>query len=143
LVAGDNGTQWGIPGAQCLCAGHDIRLDTEMLMGEPKSGSSESGDHFVDNEEDAIPVANLPDAGPIILGGNLHTVGLHDWLADQGSHMLWTFQLDLPLEVPDADFRVGFVVQPVDVSVAGRTGNETVSGNARIWDFTDGKPIGN
>ena len=53
--------------AECLCYGHDVGSNIEMLNGEHPARAGKARLHFVRNEEHAVVVENLLDAPKIVL----------------------------------------------------------------------------
>src|SRR3954453_2594001 len=80
-----------ISGGHRLRHRHDVGLDAEMLASEPGAGAAETGDHFINDEEHLIAVANLAHPREITGRRNLDTMRLHDGLGDEGCDQLWPF----------------------------------------------------
>ena len=49
---------------------HHVRHHAELLGGERRAESAEAGDHLVEDEQDAVAVADLADALEVALGRN-------------------------------------------------------------------------
>jgi hypothetical protein len=52
-----------------LATGDQVRRDAEGLRGEGLAGAAEAGDDLVEDQQDAVPVADLAQALQVALGG--------------------------------------------------------------------------
>src|SRR4051794_28691929 len=62
LWPGDHSTHRHVAGREGFRHRHDVRFDSVVFACEPRSGTTESRDHFIDDQQNAIAVADLANA---------------------------------------------------------------------------------
>ena len=65
LLAHDHGSEGHGAAADALGQGHDVGHHVPVLAGEPAPGAPEAGEDLVEDEQDAVAVADLPDRGEV------------------------------------------------------------------------------
>ena len=78
---------------------HDVGHDVPVLAAEPPSGAPEPGHHLVEDEQDAVPVADLTDGGEVARRRDEHAVGAGHRLQDHRGDGLGPLVLQDLLEV--------------------------------------------
>ena len=61
-----------------------VGLDAPVFQAPHPPGPSESGDHLVGDQQHAVPVADIPHHGPVLVARHRRAGGLCDGLADEG-----------------------------------------------------------
>ena len=102
-------------------------------------GASEAGDDLVDDEENAVPVADLPDDRPVFPRRGADAEGLLDRLADEGHDLARVLELDESLDVPGAGEVARRVGEVQGAPVAVRRLGEDGAGRKRLHHLPDGK----
>ena len=82
-----------------LGARDDVRRHAEFLRGERRAGAAEAGDHLVEDQQDAVLVADLAQALEIALRRNQHAGRTRDRLDDHRGDRRCVVQRDQPLEI--------------------------------------------
>jgi uncharacterized protein YyaL (SSP411 family) len=85
-AADDDATQWHIPGVDPLGEADEIGRHAPVVDREPLAAACEPGHDLVAHHHDAVPVAEVPDAGEVAVGRNEDAVRAHDRLEDDGRH---------------------------------------------------------
>ena len=74
-----------------LGEGDQVRVDVPVLHPEPASGASEAGDHLVQDQQQAVAIANLPQEAEVLRGRHQDPTGSLDGLGDHGGDGLGSF----------------------------------------------------
>ena len=91
----DRQTERPVPGGCSFGRDEEIGAKTEVIRGEPLSGSPESGHDFVGEDEDAVAPADLVDRLPVPIGWDgCSAGGASDRLRDEDCHVLRACLLD-------------------------------------------------
>ena len=98
LLGPDGGPQLHVAGGDALGRGQDVGLDVEVLDAEPLAGPAPAGHDLVDDQQDAVLVAELAQALHVALRRDDDAVGPHDRLHDDGGHALGVVVHELFLE---------------------------------------------
>ncbi len=109
---------------------HDIRHDAEIIEGERRAETAEAGDDLVEDEQDAVLVADRAQPLEIALGRHQHAGGAGDRLDDDGGDGRGIMQgddalklvgeLDAVLRLAAREGVAGGVVGVADVVDAGQ-----------------------
>ena len=89
--------------------GHQVRLDAEIVGGERRGEAAEAGDDFIEDQQDAVLVAQLAQTFQITLGRDQHAGGAGHRFDDDGGDVGGVMQGDDALEFigqVDAVFRL-------------------------------------
>ncbi len=97
---------------EALGAGEDVGDHAPFLGGKARAQAAESGDHLVEDEEDAVLVAELAQALEVALGRRQHAGGARDRLDDHGRDGRSVVDID------DAQQLVGEVRAPRGLAAA-------------------------
>ncbi len=120
LPPGDDGPQGIIPRPHSFGQRHHVRLGVPVLVGEEFAGPAEGGHHLVEDEEDAVFLADPLDDHEIFIGRNHRAGGgAADGFGHEGGHVFGSLIQDGRFQVPgapDAAFRIlRAVMAPVAV----------------------------
>lgn len=97
-----------IAGAQPLGDGHQVRRHALLLGGEQAAGAAHAAHHLVEDQEDAVAIADLAHALEIARHGGHRAERRADHrLGDEGHHVLRPQALDLALELLGQPLAVG------------------------------------
>ena len=66
ILARDGSADGQVAAGEGFGDGEDVGLDAPVLRREPLAGAAEAGDDLIADEEDAVPVADLADGGPVL-----------------------------------------------------------------------------
>jgi len=94
LSAGDNGTHRDGAVGDLLGDAHQIRRHAEGVGAEHGAGATETGDDFVEDQQDVVLVADLTQAFEIAFGRRQDTCRTGHGLDDQGGDVGGVVQLD-------------------------------------------------
>ncbi len=100
--------------AQSLGDRLDVRRDAFLLPGVARAGAAHAAHHLVEDEERAVPIADLADGAEISLRRR-HAAGgrAHHRLGDERRHVLRAKTLEFRLQLghqPRDEIRLGFAV---------------------------------
>jgi hypothetical protein len=84
---------------QALGAGDEVRHHVEMVRGEGRAEPPEAGDDLVEDQEDAVLRADLPQPLEVALGRDQDAGGARHGLHDHGGHGLGAMQRHDPLQL--------------------------------------------
>ena len=85
----------GVAGAQPLTHGHDVRLDRDLVGGQPGPDPADSSHHLVEADQEAVLLTTLGEAQPEALGGRVAGErGRADRLAEERSDRPWARRRD-------------------------------------------------
>ena len=141
-LAGDCRAHREVAGGHRLGHRHDVGFDAEVLAREPGAGTSEAGDHLVDDQQHVVAVADLAHPREVACRRNLHAMRLHDGLGDEGCDEFRPFALDVLFEKIGAIVAILLVAHAERIAVAGRAGNEAGARNAGLGDVARAEPVG-
>ena len=68
LAARDHGAERDVARVDPLGDGDDVGHDVPVLAGEPPAGAPEAGHHLVEDQQDAVAVADLPHRLQVAVG---------------------------------------------------------------------------
>ncbi len=88
-----------VAGVDALGEGQQVRDDALVRGDEPAAGPPEAGHHLVEDEDDAVPVAQLPHTGEVAGRGQHDAGGAGDRLEQDGRDGLRALELDDLLEM--------------------------------------------
>ena len=71
-----------------------------MFDAEPFPGPSKAADDLVDDEENSVFVADLPDDFPVLFGRGIGSESLLNGFSNKGRDLFRVFELDDPLDIP-------------------------------------------
>src|SRR4030095_5328215 len=92
--------QWNVPGRQSFAQGHDVRRDLPMVDCKVRSGTAQSCHYLVNDEQNTVFSAYLPDSLPIGLTGNSCPQGRADYgLGDKSHDVVGAMQEDRLLQL--------------------------------------------
>lgn len=77
---------------QTLGAGDDVRQHAELVGRPVRAQAAEAGDHLVEDQQDAVAVADFAQAPQIALGRDQHAGGAGHRLDDDGGDGGWVVQ---------------------------------------------------
>src|SRR5262249_36859359 len=80
--------------AQALAEAQYIRRDAKRFGGEHLPGPSNAGDNLIENQEDVVSVAGLPEQRQVLFWRIDDPAGVADRLNDERCHRLGIFHLD-------------------------------------------------
>ncbi len=104
--------------------GDHVAGDSVLLAGEQRAGAPHPAHDLVEDQEDAVVVADLADAPEVARhGGHGARRGADHGLRDEGEHRLRAELFELGLELvgrPQAVVLLGLVIVAVAIGVAGR-----------------------
>ena len=109
-------TDRGVGGGEALRGGDEVRRDAEALGCEPVAEAPEAGDHLVEAEQDAVPVAQLAHPFEVARGRHERAAAVLDRLDDDHRHRLGPGLADRPLELVQqegGELLLGLVGRPV------------------------------
>ncbi len=111
-----DGPHRDVAAGQPLGIGDDVALHAEMLGAEHLAGPPEAADDLVDDEEDAVGVADPAQPGEVVRMGNLDRAGYRDGLGNHRGDRARAFARNQRLELREGEFgRAGpfAVAEPV------------------------------
>ena len=91
LIADANTAQREIAGSDGLGKLNEVGLNAPVLEAKHFSGSAKAGDHLVRYQQHIILIANLPDAGKIIILRNDNTAGTLNRFGNKHGHCIGAF----------------------------------------------------
>ncbi len=101
LGAHEHGADRREAAAQALGDRHQVRRDALLLAGVQGARAAHAAHHLVEDQQDAVPVADLADALEVAVDRRDGARrGAADRLGDEGDHCLGPQLLDLGLELP-------------------------------------------
>ena len=100
VLARDRRTDRQVATRQRLRDDCDVWHHAPVLGSEHPARAAEPGDHLVADEQDAAPVADLPDHRPVLGMGDVHARRCGDRLTDHGGYRARTLVEDCPLDLP-------------------------------------------
>jgi len=110
LRRGDCSGQWDIAAGEAFADCHDIRRDVEMLAAEPTAGLAEAGLDFVEDEDDAVCVAQFAHSLHIpVRRHGITGVRAGNRVHDDGAYGFRAFKLD---HFPESHKRLTTIVLP-------------------------------
>ena len=62
--------EWEIARGRTLGTDEDVGPDAPVIDAEPRAGAPEGGHHLVGDQQDAVPLADLGDRGPVAIRGD-------------------------------------------------------------------------
>ena len=139
---------------EALGAGDDVGHHVEFLRGEGRAGAAEAGDHFVEDQQQAVFVADLAQAFQISLRWQYHARGARDGLDDHSSDGGCIVQRYQPLELigefravrgqaarEGVAFEVMRVRQVIDAGNHGRGPHLAIRDHAADADATESHAV--
>ena len=136
MVAHQDRAHRHVPRCQALGQHHHVRHDAFMLDGEHLAGAAKAGDDFIGDEEDAVLVAQLPQAWQIAIRQREAAGRPGDRFDDDGRHRGRIFQAQLVfqgLQAKNITFRIGFIeitAVAVRIEEADSAGRSRLDGRA-------------
>src|SRR5919197_2135571 len=94
LRADDHRSEGDVARVDALGDGDDVGDDVPVLTGEPATGPPEAGHDLVENEQDAVPVADLADRLQVAVRRRDDPVRPGDRLEEHGGNGVRTFVLE-------------------------------------------------
>src|SRR5207244_1840764 len=85
----------------------DVGRDGRVLKAEELAGAAEASDHFIQNHEHAVAIANLAHALEVAIGRRENSAAADHRLGDDSGYRLRTFHADHALEFIRATERAG------------------------------------
>ena len=103
-----HGADRHVAAAQALGDRHQVRADAVLLAGVQRAGAAHAAHHFVEDQQDAVAVADLAHALEIA-GHRRHRAqgGADDGLGDEGDDVLAAELVDLVLELLREPLAIG------------------------------------
>ena len=95
----DHRAERDVAGVDALRDGEDVRHDVPVLAREPLARAPEPGHHLVEDEDDAVPVADLADRLEVAVRRDDDAVRPRDRLQDHRGDVLRALVLEDLLEV--------------------------------------------
>ena len=99
LAAGEDRAHRNGAVGQALRGRHDIRPDTEIVRGKGRAKTAEAGDDLVEDQQDAVPVADRAQALEIAFRRDKHAGRASDRLDNAGRDRFCAVQRDQTLEI--------------------------------------------
>ena len=93
-AVGDAAAEGEVSAGDAFGEGDDVGLGVDDLGAEPFAETSEAGDDLVEDEDDAVAVADLSDHGPVVFGRHDTTQRLRNRLPDDGRYRVGPFADD-------------------------------------------------
>ena len=87
-VADKHAAKRQVPGRDALGERHEIGPRTEVVRTEPLAETTEAGDDFIGDQQNAVLVANALHFGPVGIGRNDDAAGALDRLADERRNLV-------------------------------------------------------
>ena len=115
VPADDHRAERDVTGVDPLRDGDDVGDDVPVLAGEPAAGAAEAGHHLVEDQQDAVPVADLADRLQVAVGRRDDAVRARHRLEDDRGDGVRPLVLEDLLEVRRAR------ADRARIGVAGRT----------------------
>ena len=85
-AVGDAAAEGEVSAGDAFGEGDDVGLGVDDFGAEPLAETSEAGDDLVEDEDDAVAVADLSDHWPVVFGRHDTTQRLRDRLTDDGRY---------------------------------------------------------
>ena len=85
-AVGDAAAEGEVSAGDAFGEGDDVGLGVDDFGAEPLAETSEAGDDLVEDEDDAVAVADLSDHWPVVFGRHDTTQRLRDRLTDYGRY---------------------------------------------------------
>ena len=112
LLGRNRGANGQITPRETLGDGHNVRRNAPVLTGEHPPGAAETRLDFVEDEQDAMPVAQIAHALQIsIRGKGKARVGARDGVHDDGRDGLGTLPFQNGCQILEAGQRTGAGIQ--------------------------------
>ena len=106
VVVADHRADRRVAGAQPLGGGDDVGGERQLLGRKPVAGAADAGDHLVEADQKAVPVAALGEPFPEALRGHVgRQRGGADRLAEERRHVLGPDLARAPGRAPRAPAR--------------------------------------
>ena len=93
-AAADHRRERGVAAAQPLGHAEHVGHDAERLGGEHPAGPADAGDDLVEDQQDVVPVADLPQDRQVLVGRVDHAAGVPDRLDHDRGDRVGVFHLD-------------------------------------------------
>mmetsp|Transcript_6419 Transcript_6419/g.10979 ORF Transcript_6419/g.10979 Transcript_6419/m.10979 type:complete len:328 (-) Transcript_6419:189-1172(-) len=122
VIAAGDGAHGDRAVGECLGHRDDVRLHAIALCGEGRAETSETGDNLVEDQKNAVVVADLAQTLEVALGRWQRTGGACDWLHENGCDIAATIGLGHPLQIVGQLFAVMLGMAAGDELLGGVVG---------------------
>ena len=110
---------------------HDVRLDAPVVEGEQGAGAAEPGDHLVGDQQHVVAVADLADAGEVVVLRHDDPARPLDRLGQEHGDGVRPLALDRPLELVGGRDALAYPGRRL-VAIGVRRGDVDEPGHARL-----------
>src|SRR4030042_3266622 len=111
LIGTSHPSQRNIPTGYSFGHRHQIRLNSKMIDAKPFPRSPKTTDDFVDDEQNAVGITDLPNNFPILLWRCESPKPLLNGFTDESRYLFRVFKFDDPRDVPRASHVTLWIAQ--------------------------------